>query len=94
METITKPVNEVAVGDVVESADAFMLSYMRVTQPPELDAPTMRRQDGTYTESWFVLVGEMVGDGESNGDEWQDGDPGELYIDTSDTVEVVVTEGS
>lgn len=87
METVTKPVNEVAVGDVVESTDAFTVNYMRVTDPIEMDHAVT----ASGTDSWFVLRGEMTLSRED--DEWEDGDPGELYIgplETTRTGETVV----
>ena len=88
--TITKPVSEVKVGDVVEyDTEPFApCQYVRVTEAPEID----RAVTASNVSEWYVLVGEMVGDGE--GDDhgeggWQDGDPGELYIDLDATVEVV-----
>lgn len=77
--TITKPVGEVAVGDIVQTEDGFTLSYMRVTAEPSIDSPRSRRADSTYVESWYVLVGEDPATG----------DPGELYLAMDDTIEVV-----
>lgn len=78
MATITKPVNEVQVGDVVEWTDGFDLTpfYVRVTEPIAMDHAV--RASGT--DSWFVLIGERR----------DTGAPWEMYVAPGDSVEVAV----